>query len=333
MGIPQAVEVGREIGPYFIHGELEDKPIFFGTHKITAEDVVIKGAPDYLRGDPEDFVRKCMEYEYKVQSELNHPNVCPVNDLAEYDGNLYLITPNVGRLSLRDADDSSLCRMTKKDKLFVFEDAVKGLAHSHKNGIIHFDFKEDNITSDENGKGTLIDFGIARRTAPGSIYAEPHPIDNAIYIVGTPQRTAPEVYNNDKITKAADIFSLAQALYEMLAGTEAFSYNSAGIPRYDFPHHDMKRVKKYGEIGKLSIHGVHLKYRKRPKIDEYVGALKEYNSKLGPRPNADSLELSLSPYDLEFHRKTTHLLRKEASYESGQQQEQDRALELAGRLQ
>lgn len=152
--------------------------------------------------------------EARTLGQLNHPHLATVFDALEHDGCHYLVLEYVPGETV----DARLRRSGAFDRHTAVSIALQvldGLAHAHDKNIVHRDVKPSNVVIDPSGKARLIDFGIAvaegTRNAPS----------------GTPQYAAPEAFDERAAGKAADVFSLALVLYEMLTGRPAVAGASA----------------------------------------------------------------------------------------------------------
>lgn len=112
--------------------------------------------------------------------------------------------------------------------------AARGLAAAHRQGVIHRDFKPDNVVLASDGRPRVIDFGLARvaydetvDTASGSLVSGD--MDMSLtpsgYTVGTPAYMAPEVFAGP-CTPLSDQYSLCVAFYEALFGTRPFDVHT-----------------------------------------------------------------------------------------------------------
>ncbi len=163
--------------------------------------------------------------EAETASRLEHPNVVPVVDFGRTEqGLLYLAMEFVEGRSLATLIDDEGPIATDR-AISLARQMCLGLAYAHEQGLVHRDFKPDNVLVVETARGEvarIADFGLAisedrerdiRLTAVG-------------ISVGTPVYAAPEQTSDDsEVDHRADLFSLGVTLYEMLAGKLPFDGN------------------------------------------------------------------------------------------------------------
>ena len=176
--------------------------------------------------------------EAQAMARLAHPNVLTVHDAGELDGEVFISMEYVrGRTLRRWLDEPRDWRET----LAKFRAAGEGLAAAHRAGLIHRDFKPDNVLVDEDGRVRVTDFGLARAQAlpdegsePGPGHASPTtawgdgPETRSTQtgaLLGTPGYIAPEALQDD-LGPISDQFSFFVSLYEGLYGERPFEGRS-----------------------------------------------------------------------------------------------------------
>ncbi|HSD87248.1 MAG TPA: serine/threonine-protein kinase, partial [Kofleriaceae bacterium] len=169
--------------------------------------------------------------EAQAMARLSHPNVVAIYDVGVYRKRVFfameLVVGDTVRRWLKQAPRSW------REVLAVFRGAGRGLAAAHAAGIVHRDFKLDNVLVDGDGRARVTDFGLAR-AVDESGEAEP-PSDDAVSpsleapltqtgaVVGTPAYMAPEQRTPSTPADArADEFSFCVSLYEALYGERPF---------------------------------------------------------------------------------------------------------------
>ena len=155
--------------------------------------------------------------EIRLVKTLEHPGIVGVFDSGDADGQLWFSMPFVTGESLRQRI-TKLGQLPLDDALSIFAEAASALAFAHERGIIHRDIKPDNIMLSE-GRALVADFGIAR-----ALEQSGEALTQTGMSVGTPAYMAPEQAAGDKgLDERVDIYALGSVLYEMLAGTPAFT--------------------------------------------------------------------------------------------------------------
>jgi tetratricopeptide (TPR) repeat protein len=177
--------------------------------------------------------RARLQREAQSMARLTHQNVVQVYDVGTHDEQVYVVMEFVGGLGLRKWLD--LKPRTAEQVLDKFVQAGKGLRAAHSIGLVHRDFKPDNVLLDESGRVLVGDFGLARSVAdtgddpePKSGSEEPiaaseSTVTQAGVILGTPAYMAPEQLRAEPLDARSDQFSFCVSLYEALYGVRPFS--------------------------------------------------------------------------------------------------------------
>jgi len=164
--------------------------------------------------------------EARAIARLSHPNVVSVYDAGTVDGGVYVAMEFVEGETV----DSWLRGGPRswRDIVDVFIAAARGLEAAHAAGIIHRDFKPQNVMIGRDGVVRVMDFGLARfaEEPPDPAHAgaeseRPHvsaTVTKTGALVGTPAYMAPEQFHGEAIDARADQFSFCVALHEALFG-------------------------------------------------------------------------------------------------------------------
>ena len=151
--------------------------------------------------------------EARTVGKFHHPNVVPIHDAGEQDGDVYLVFEYVDGGSLHDALRSG-GPMPPARAAHLMRQVTDALAQAHALGIIHRDLKPSNILLDRSGVARVMDFGIAVRSADSG--------QDDAGLVGTPAYMAPEYVSKRVVSERMDVFAAGLVLLEMLTGERVF---------------------------------------------------------------------------------------------------------------
>ena len=172
--------------------------------------------------------RARMTIEAKALAKLSHPNVVTVHEVGTEDGQLFVAMELVQGKTLH----AWLEEPTGPRVLEVFVQAAEGLQAAHDAGIVHRDFKPENVIVGDDGRVRVLDFGMAR--SPGAPLlrevdgkaAEHVALEPAItrtgLLAGTPAYMAPEQFEGSRVDARADQFAFCIALHEAIWRTRPF---------------------------------------------------------------------------------------------------------------
>jgi len=193
---------------YLAHDERHDSSV--------ALKVLRPGLASHLGG--ERFTR-----EIRITAQLQHPNILPVFDSGEIDGEAFFVMPF--------ADGETLAQRIRREGPLPVEEALAigaevadALAYAHERGFVHRDVKPSNIML-THGHAVLADFGIARAMDAAACDA----LTQTGLAVGTVAYMSPEQARSELVDGRTDIYSLGCVLYEMLAGTPPFTGSTTAV--------------------------------------------------------------------------------------------------------
>ena len=163
------------------------------------------------------------QQEARAMSRLRHENNLTVLDFGQTDdGLLYLVTEVLKGRTL-DTILRDEAPLDPRRVVHLLAQALDALAEAHAAGVVHRDFKPENIFVERGASGEervrVIDYGIAKLRND----AHDPKLTAAGSVCGTPDYMAPEQIRGDEVDGRADLYSAGVVLYEMLTGSRPFS--------------------------------------------------------------------------------------------------------------
>lgn len=175
-------------------------------HRVVALKMIRAGE---FAGEAE---RKRFRAEAEAAAQLDHPNIVPIYEVGEGDGQDYFSMKLIEGGSLAE----NLSRVADPARLVA--KLARAVDYAHQHGVLHRDLKPGNVLIDSQGEPYLTDFGLAKRAGSS--------LDLTLSgaVLGTPNYMPPEqaAGGSKAITTAADVYSLGAILYELLAGRPPF---------------------------------------------------------------------------------------------------------------
>jgi len=198
--------------------------VYLAEHVRMKRKSAIKIMRPALVGDAEALQRFTREAENA--SKISHPNVASIFDFGETDEGLVY-------LAMEFVDGEALAATLKREVALhpvvaadIIGQAADALQAAHDLGILHRDFKPDNLMLTKRTDGTfvvkLVDFGIARMMEKGA-----QQVTRTGFAVGTPEFMSPEQLSGDVLDSRSDQYSLALVAFIALTGHDAFTNSSS----------------------------------------------------------------------------------------------------------
>ncbi|MFD9241575.1 serine/threonine-protein kinase [Streptomyces sp. NPDC059556] len=182
--------------------------VVLATHEETGLPVAVKYLSERFRSD-ESFVRG-FRSEARLLGALDSPYVVGLYEYVEAPRGAAIVMELVDGVALRAliAREGST---GPEAALVVLKGSLLGLAAAHRAGVVHRDYKPENVLVAADGSSKLVDFGIAagRGATPG--------------VAGTPAYMAPEQWNGAPASPAADVYAATATFFECLTGRKPFT--------------------------------------------------------------------------------------------------------------
>ncbi|GIH68772.1 serine/threonine-protein kinase [Sphaerimonospora thailandensis] len=204
--------------------------VVLATYTATGAYVAVKYLRDELRGDP--LFLAGLRQEARIMVELDDPAIVRLYEYVEARDGAAIVMELIDGVSLR-AILAQHGPTGPEAALAVLKGSLKGLAAAHAAGIVHRDYKPENVLVQADGTSKLSDFGIATPSGePGTP-------------AGTPPYMAPEQWDGGPSGPAADVYAATCVFFECLTGRKPYraehptalrhQHRSAPIPVVDAP--------------------------------------------------------------------------------------------------
>jgi serine/threonine protein kinase/Tfp pilus assembly protein PilF len=200
--------------------------------------VSLKFLPEELSREPLAIER--FQREARAASSLNHPHICTIYDVDQYEGQSFIVMEFLEGQTLKHRISGKAMELERVPELgYQMADALEA---AHAKAIIHRDIKPANIFLTERGQIKLLDFGLAklmpeRKGAKlalqksgsfGTTTQDAHLTSDGVAL-GTVAYMSPEQVRGEELDERTDLFSLGLVLYEMSTGQRAFTGGTSGV--------------------------------------------------------------------------------------------------------
>ncbi|OGS23210.1 MAG: hypothetical protein A2252_00845 [Elusimicrobia bacterium RIFOXYA2_FULL_39_19] len=215
LGAPADKLSQKSLGKYKISDELgrgDIGMVYRGYHMALEMPVAVKMLSHSYVYDTNNL-RKFLA-EAKLIAKISHKNIVKIYDIEQMYGTYFIIEEFVNGATLK--------AVLEKDKILpvvvareIIVQAAEGLAYAHFNGVIHKNFKPNNVMFDEKGIVKVTGFGITRFEKAGQK-------NEAEITAVIPHYASPEQLEAKELDYRSDIYSFGAVCYEMLTGKPPF---------------------------------------------------------------------------------------------------------------
>jgi serine/threonine protein kinase len=152
--------------------------------------------------------------EAQAAALLNHPNICPIFDIDEVDGQIFFAMAFLDGRTLSKVIAAERIELDRA--IDITKQIAAGLEEAHEHGVVHRDIKANNIMVNDRGHATLLDFGVA-------LVGDRSRLTNKEHTIGTAAYMSPEQAQGKPVDHRTDVWSLGVVFFELLAGRLPFT--------------------------------------------------------------------------------------------------------------
>jgi serine/threonine protein kinase/Tfp pilus assembly protein PilF len=197
-------------------------------------DVALKFLPLHLSATDQDRARFLQEAQ--AAATLNHPNVCVIHSIDEFEGQQFIVMEYIDGEDLKTRARTG--RLSAEQIADIALRIAEGLRVAHERGIIHRDIKSDNVMLTRDGQVKIMDFGLAKLKGVSGL-------TKVGSTVGTTAYMSPEHFHGAEITQQADLWAFGVVLYELVTGQLPFGGEHEAAIMYEVLNTQPKSVQSF----------------------------------------------------------------------------------------
>ncbi|MEJ2111354.1 MAG: protein kinase, partial [Acidobacteriota bacterium] len=200
-------------------------------------EVALKLLPEKFAGNASYLQR--FQREAQTASSLNHPNICTIYEIGEFEGKHYIAMELLEGKTLRSMLSGKPVPVDQIIRIAL--QTADALEAAHSKGIVHRDIKPANIFVTKRGHIKILDFGLAKLSESNAGFpaSKPETASDSLpeisgeylsaphLIIGTVPYMSPEQALGEDLDHRTDLFSLGTVLYELSTGSQAFRGNNS----------------------------------------------------------------------------------------------------------
>jgi serine/threonine protein kinase len=214
----QIIAEGKLFGRYLVVDRLGEGAmgvVYLGRDTMLNRPVALK-FPRFSASDVKKGLRVRFFREARAAAAIDHPNICPIYEIGDIDGQDYIAMAYVAGPTLEEMIQQ-LGPMEVPEAFRLIRDVASALDECHLHGVVHRDLKPANIVVNQRGAPVIMDFGLAA-------VEDSARVTNDNQMLGTLRYMSPEQVTGqvDEVGPKSDIYGLGVTLYESVTAQPLF---------------------------------------------------------------------------------------------------------------